>query len=90
MAELKLNEDKRQRVESLARDLDGSADVRAAVMRELGARLLGARWNNCETQREREEMFVGELEATLDALDYIVRMVYPADGLHLQKRRAQK
>lgn len=72
------NKETRQRIERLMRDLEAKETVTAAVLRSMGAALMQEADWLALNQSERERRFVAELEATLDALDYIVKRIWPA------------
>ena len=72
------NKETKYRVELLMRDLNAKEGVTASVLRCMGvALMLDTDWLALN-QSERERRFVTELEATLDALDYIVKRIWPA------------
>ena len=76
MAEV--SKDTKYRAELLMRDLEAKERVTAAVLRCMGVTLLQETDWLALNQSERERRFVSELEATLDALDYIVKRIWPA------------
>lgn len=74
-----MNRGGKYRVELLARDLNAKESIKAAVLRCMGVTLLQDVDWLALNQSERERRFVAELEETLDALDYIVKRIWPAD-----------
>lgn len=73
-----MSNEKKERVDFLTRELNDKQPLSVAVLRCMGASLLaGSLWHEA-TQFERERAFSDELEKTLDALDYVIRRVWPA------------
>lgn len=74
-----ISNEMKRRVEFLTRELAAKNSVTSAVLRCMGETLLaGGRWATL-AQMERERQFVNEMEDVLDALDYIVKRIWPAE-----------
>ena len=73
-----MSQDTKYRVELLMRDLNAKESVTASVLRCMGVALMQETDWLALNQSERERRFVAELEETLNALDYIVKRVWPA------------
>ena len=73
-----ISNEQKERVALLMRELEAKQPLKTAVLRCMAAALLSSGDWLHETQSTREMWFVDELSATLDAVDYIIRRLWPA------------